>query len=136
VRRFVVDASALVEYLFRLPLSLAFESVIEEGEFHVPSLADLEFASAAVRLITRGLVSEHAAFRALDELSSLPLTRHGHLAFLPRVLTLRNNFSVYDAMYVALAESLNAELITADEKLAGAVLKHTKIRVTSSATRS
>lgn len=67
----------------------------------------------------------------LTDLMDLPLTRHGHLALLPRAIALRNNFSVYDAVYVALAESVQATLVTADEKLAGAVRQHLSLEVVS-----
>jgi len=134
VTRLVVDASALVEYLFRL--SARFDDLITHGDLHIPALADIEFASGAVRLLARGLSDERAVLVALEDLASLSLTRHGHSALLTRVLTLRHNFSVYDATYVALAESLDAVLLTADLKLAAAVATHTRVRVTSSATRS
>lgn len=48
---------------------------------------------------------------------------------LPRVLGLRANFSADDACYVALAELLGAELLTADERLSRAVRTHTNVSV-------
>jgi predicted nucleic acid-binding protein len=50
----------------------------------------------------------------------LPVFRHGHTKLLTRVLALRDNFSAYDATYVALAEQLDAKLVTADDALARA----------------
>jgi predicted nucleic acid-binding protein len=58
---------------------------------------------------------------ALEDYLDLPLFRHGHQALLGRVLQLRSNFSTYDAAYVALAEQLKGELLTADDGLARAV---------------
>lgn len=119
----VVDASALVEYLFRTPRGTTLAPLIEKRgtDLHVPALADVEFASAVVRLLVRRIVTIDRATEALGDLADLPLTRHGHLSLLPRILSLRGNFSVYDGVYVALAESLAADLITADDKLIGAV---------------
>lgn len=57
----------------------------------------------------------------------LPLTRHGHTALMPRMLALRANFSAYDATYVALVESIGAELMTGDERLARAVASNTTV---------
>jgi predicted nucleic acid-binding protein len=57
----------------------------------------------------------------------LPVTRHGHVPLLPRILGLEASFSAYDAAYVALAELLHAELLTADERLARAVRTHTEV---------
>ena len=48
-----------------------------------------------------------------------------------RVLSLRHNFSAYDASYVALAELLDAEIVTADAPLAQAIRTHSKLRVLS-----
>lgn len=127
--RRVVDASALVEYLLRTPRSIALQEPIEtpEADLHVPALADVEVASALVRLLLRGTIPEDRALEALQDLADLPLTRHGHLAMLPRILDLRRNFSPYDAVYVALAESLQAEIVTGDERLARAIHAHTAV---------
>jgi predicted nucleic acid-binding protein len=59
----------------------------------------------------------------------LPLTRHGHRSLLGRILDLATNFSVYDATYVALAEQLDAGLLTADVALARATRTHTRLAV-------
>lgn len=127
----VVDASALVEYLFRTPRSLSIIPWIEtsDHELHIPSLGDVETASGIVRLLVRETVSEKRAGEALEDLVDLPLARHGHLALLPRAIFLRNNFSVYDAIYVALAEQLRATLVTADVKLSRAVRESTTVPV-------
>lgn len=72
------------------------------------------------------LSAERAAF-ALEDYLGLSLSRHGHIALIPRVLELRDNFTAYDAAYVALAEGLDAELLTADVRLSRAVRRHTSI---------
>jgi len=125
---FVIDASALVEYLLGTPSGARAASLIESGaSLHIPTLADIEVTSALVRLLTRRMMTIDRAAEALSDLSLLPLTRHGHIALLPRVMALRDNFSVYDAVYVALAESIGAALITLDQKLATAVRSQTKL---------
>jgi predicted nucleic acid-binding protein len=58
-----------------------------------------------------------------------PITRHPHLPLLLRGFEFRDNFSPYDAMYVALAEAIDAALLTADDRLARAVIRHTSIPV-------
>ena len=50
----------------------------------------------------------------------MSLTRYGHVPLLPRIWQLRHNMWPYDAAYVALAESLSAELVTLDGKIAKA----------------
>lgn len=93
----------------------------------MPALCDVEVAGGLRGALFRDLVSPERADLALGHYLQLPLTRHGHRALLPRVLELRSNFSAYDACYVALAESVGAELLTADERLSRAVRTHTTV---------
>jgi predicted nucleic acid-binding protein len=72
--------------------------------------------------------SERAA-EALANYVALPQRRHGHLLLLARALRLRANFSAYDAAYVALAERLQAPLLTADGRLARAARRDTEVEV-------
>jgi len=95
----------------------------------VPALCDIEVAAGLRMALHRDLVSAKRAGLALQHYLQLPLTRHDHRALLPRMLELRSNFSAYDACYVALAEGLDADFLTADEPLSRAVRTHTKINV-------
>jgi predicted nucleic acid-binding protein len=95
----------------------------------VPALCDVEVAAGLRRALLRNLISAERANLALGQYLLMPLTRHGHQALLPRVLELRSNFSAYDACYVALAERLAAELLSADEHLARATRSYTTIGV-------
>lgn len=119
--RIVVDASALVEALLateRAPRVVAAISA-PDVDLHVPALCDVEVASALRRALAAGRLDEARAMLALEDLADLPLTRHGHQLLLGRILTLRHNLSAYDATYAALAERLDAVLVTADRGLAG-----------------
>jgi predicted nucleic acid-binding protein len=69
------------------------------------------------------------ATRAFENLVLLPTVRHSHHPFLPRIWTLRDNLTAYDAMYVALAEVLKAPLLTCDRKLAAAPGHNARIEV-------
>ena len=116
----VLDASAAVDYLIGGP---AFERirarVDKPGQaLHAPHLLDLEVAQALHRLTLREAVSAERADEALWDLADLRLTRYPHAALLPRVWELRANMSVFDAAYVALAETLDVPLITTDARLA------------------
>jgi len=55
---------------------------------------------------------------AIADLEDFPLERFPHTVLLPRIWQLRNNLTAYDAAYVALAEALEAPLVTCDTKLA------------------
>jgi predicted nucleic acid-binding protein len=66
------------------------------------------------------------------DLLDLPIERYGHYALIPRIWELRENFSTYDAAYIALAEAIvepGAPLLTADARLARAAGAHTAVRV-------
>jgi predicted nucleic acid-binding protein len=86
----------------------------------VPELADLEVVSVLRRQIKAGTLDARRARLALDDLAALPARRAPHRPLLPRCLELRNNLTIYDAAYVALAETMNITLLTGDRKLARA----------------
>lgn len=119
----VADASALVEFLLSPMTVETVAATIEapETDLHVPALCDVEVTAALRRAVLSRLLPEDRAREALRDYLDLPLTRHGHEAILQRVLDLRDNFSTYDAIYAALAEALDAPLLTADTGLTRAV---------------
>lgn len=127
----VVDASALAEYLLRTERGQRTAPVVESAEhdLHVPALCDVEIAAVLRRALLSGRVGVDRAGSALRDHLDLPLVRHGHRGSLARMLELRENVSVYDAAYVALAERLDAALLTADGGLARAVGDYTDVRV-------
>lgn len=99
----------------------------ESADLLVPALCDVEVVSALRRLVLQQRVSLERAREALGSYLELPLEREGHEALLGRVLDLRNNFGAFDAVYAALAESHDATLVTADDKLARAARTHLRL---------
>jgi len=85
-----------------------------------PHLIDVEVLAAWRRLAGTGRLEEQRAELARSDLRSLAIERVPHGPLLERAWELRANLTAYDATYVALAELLDAALVTADEKLAGA----------------
>ena len=116
----VVDASALLEFLLQTPLGTRVEArlVRDRDEFHAPHLADVEVTQGLRRLVRAGEVSPARAADAIADLADLDLHRHPHVDLLMRAWKLRENITAYDAMYVALAEALDASLVTCDRPLA------------------
>lgn len=51
---------------------------------------------------------------------ALGIERHAHEALLPRAWELRDDLTVYEGVYVALAELLEVPLLTGDGRLAKA----------------
>lgn len=94
------------------------------SHLHVPALCDVEVSVALRRALLLGAVDEQRAEEAVEDYLDLPLTRHGHQSLMARMLGLRDDFSAYDATYVALAELLGSHLLMADRPLARSVDTH------------
>ena len=118
----VVDASALIEVLLRTPAAAAVERrVFEAGQtLHAPHLLDVEVAQVMRRYAAQGEIDARRGVQALSDLAAFTLRRYPHDLLLPRVWSLRHNLTAYDATYIALAEALDAPLLTRDERLAAA----------------
>lgn len=125
----VVDASALLEFLLQTPLGTRVEARLfrDEDEIHGPHLVDVEVTQGLRRLVRAGEVSPARAAEVLADLAGLDLHRHAHLDLLARAWKLRENITAYDAMYVALAEALDATIVTCDGQLAKAPGHHARI---------
>ena len=118
----VVDASALVELLLRTAAANVVElRLFAPGQtLHAPHLVDVEVAQVVRRYAAIGDIDARRGDEALKDLTDLPLRRYPHDFLLPRVWQLRHNLTAYDAIYFALAEALDAPLLTRDERLASA----------------
>lgn len=118
----VVDASAALEVLLRTAAAAAVEArLFDAGEsLHAPHLIDVEVAQVLRRYASRGRLAPERCRAALVDLADLPLSRYPHDPLLPRIWDLRRNLTAYDAAYVALAEALEAPLVTRDRRLAAA----------------
>jgi predicted nucleic acid-binding protein len=116
----VVDASVVVEVLLRRAAAAAVEHRIHDmrESLHAPYLIDVEVANVIRRYAARGEIGGERGPEALDDLVDFPMHRYPHVALLPRIWELRHNLTAYDATYVALAEMLDAPLVTRDRRLA------------------
>jgi predicted nucleic acid-binding protein len=120
----VLDASAAVALITDRPLDSANAvraRLLAPGTRPcAPHLIDLEVAQTLRGFVRRGELSiEHAA-RALQDFAELSLNRYVHHPLIPRIWQLRENLTAYDAAYVALAEALDAPLLTRDVRLSRA----------------
>ena len=118
----VLDASVVLEVLLRLPAGVRAEERLFQPEetLHAPHLLDVEVAQVLRRYTLAGDVEADRCRAALEDLVALPLSRYPHDFLMMRVWNLRANMSAYDAVYVALAEALDAPLLTRDRRLANA----------------
>jgi predicted nucleic acid-binding protein len=118
----VLDASAAVELLLGTDDgALVADRIDDPAEtIQVPHLLSVEVAQVLRRLVAAGDIRPNRAVDALDDLADLDAERYPHEPFLVRMFALRANLTAYDAAYVALAEALDAPLVTFDQRLARA----------------
>ena len=83
-----------------------------------PHVVDVEVLGVVRRDLQLGRIDATTAAQAVEDLRDWPGQRYGHRSLLERAWELRHNVRGWDAMYVSLAEALDAVLFTADERLA------------------
>jgi predicted nucleic acid-binding protein len=115
----VVDASAVVDLLLQNEKGkkVAARILDPEETLHVPHLIEVEVTQVLRRFTLAGELTEGRGREALSDLADLPFVRYPHTEFLQRAWDMRSSMSAYDAVYVALAEALEAPLLTTDGKL-------------------
>jgi len=125
----VVDASALLEVLLQTSQAKKLEDRLfaPEETLHAPHLIDVEVAQVIRRYAATGDIDDETGRLAMVNLAAFPLRRYPHDLLLPRIWALRRNLTAYDAAYVALAEALDAPLLTCDRRLAAAPGHHARI---------
>jgi predicted nucleic acid-binding protein len=127
----VVDASALLEMLLNTPASSRVTERLfgRNDTLHAPHVLDLEVAQVLRRYTISGEMDAERSEQALEDLADLPLNRYPHDVFLFRIWALRRNLTAYDAAYIALAEALEAPLVTRDSALARAPGHRARVEV-------
>ncbi|MGL5929100.1 MAG: type II toxin-antitoxin system VapC family toxin [Dermatophilaceae bacterium] len=127
----VVDASIVVRLLQSRDDDSGLRArFARHRRLHAPALIDAEVTSAVRGLLMTSKpeirITDERAGQMLDDFADLPLLRYPMYPHRRRVLDLRDNFTAYDAFYVALAESLDMVLLTDDRKFEK-VLAHTGV---------
>jgi predicted nucleic acid-binding protein len=129
----VVDASCLYEVVASGREAEAVRArLAADEEQAAPHLVDAEVLSVILRDHRRGLLDHTAAEQAIEDLAAWPGQRYGHRALLARAWELRATVRPFDALYIALAEALDAPLLTLDARLARAVGPRCPIEVVES----
>jgi len=90
------------------------------GNLAAPDLIDVETVAVLRKRWLAGSISDERFATAVSDLGDIDLDRYPVLRFMRRAWELRANVTPYDAAYIALAEVLNCELWTADQRLAKA----------------
>ncbi|MDR0593779.1 MAG: type II toxin-antitoxin system VapC family toxin [Bifidobacteriaceae bacterium] len=114
----VIDASLLAEMLVGSPLGRVAEArLVAEGDLNLPDIAGPQTASVARGWLRGGRVTAMRAGQMIEDLAILPARVWPTIPLLGRAWELRDNATIYDAVYVALAERLGAKLLTGDGRL-------------------
>lgn len=115
----VVDASVLFEVVADTPGAVTIrERMRADSDLVAPQLIDAEVLGVIAREYRFGRLDDTAAAQAVDDLRLWPGERWSLAPLLTRAWELRHNVRSYDALYVALAEALDAPLLTLDGRLA------------------
>jgi predicted nucleic acid-binding protein len=127
----VLDASATVEWLLQGSTGLRIENRVysRNESLHSPHLLDVEVLQVLRRLVGDKVVRADRAGEAIQDLRDLRVVRYPHFVMLNRMWQLRHTLSTYDAAYVALAEALDAPLLTCDARIASASGHHANVEV-------
>lgn len=117
----VLDTSAAIHFLLGTSGRAAW---VEEQcdaarwRLHAPHVIDVEVIGVLRKAVFRRELSARRAQTVLDVLGSLPFTRYPHVQLVDRAWSLRTHVASPDAFFVALAEALQAPLVTTDLRLA------------------
>jgi predicted nucleic acid-binding protein len=127
----VVDASAVVEFVLGSTQGRNAAIVMAaHTTLHAPALITAEALSALGALERRADISPARSAEAVSDLLSVPIRRYPTEPLAGRIWSMRHTVTVYDAHYVALAEVLNAPLLTGDHRLAAAAGEVVEIHLT------
>ncbi len=116
----VVDASAIVSAITDRSMPSLVQRLETERYLHAPYLIDVEVTQTLRRLARSGRLAVDRASDARVDYVNLRIRRYRHVPLLARVWELRDALTAYDAAYIALAEILDAPLVTCDARLASA----------------
>ncbi len=126
----VVDPSCLIEVLIGGAGAEAIRHRLADDDDHAaPHIVDAEVFSVLRREHLHGRLDRTEAAQAVEDLQAWPGERFGHRPLLPRAWQLRDTVRGWDAMYVSLAEALDAVLLTTDGRLAAATGPRCRIEV-------
>ncbi len=116
--RVVCDASAVVAVLLDSGRDGRWATArLADSELFAPTLLPYECANVIRRLELSGAIGVDQAAQAHADLRDLTVDLWPYDVLANRVWALRANMSAYDAAYVALAELLDAPLVTLDRRI-------------------
>lgn len=116
----VVDASALLDLMVSSRAGPALSARVDGCSLHAPGHVDAEVLASLGHLEQTGLLSSDAVFRYAETMSAAPIERHPVAVLMAGAWRRRNHLPLSVALYVELARTLGATLVTSDPELARA----------------
>jgi predicted nucleic acid-binding protein len=124
VRRYVVDASVAVKWFVpEIHSAAALRSRYGGSHLHIPAFMILELGNILAKKIRRNELTPRDGDTILREIKGLPLQRHADERLFSAAyrLALVTRSSLYDCLYLALAEAIDGVMVTADRKFVTAL---------------
>lgn len=121
---YVVDASVAIKWFVpEIHSDAALRARHGGYRLHVPAFMMLELGNVLAKKIRRMELTRHEGDAILKELKHLPLQQHADERLFPAAYTLacETHRSLYDCLYLALAEAVDGILVTADRKFYAAL---------------
>lgn len=116
----VADASIVVDMLLGKGSEAGDELASRFSAHEVvcaPHLLDAEVGQVLRRFVLRRDLTRATADTLVEDFLALPIRRYPHSLILESALKYLENVTVYDGLYLALAEVLDCQLLTGDSAL-------------------
>lgn len=121
----VIDSGILIASVFPETLTSQAQHILKRLQadgvvIHAPNLLRYELVAVARKAVYQIRVTVEEGLRARDKMLSYPVTLHFDDLLLKRgyeLATEYNRPTAYDTQYLALAERLSCDFLTADERL-------------------
>lgn len=117
--RYVVDASIGIKwFLPEIHYEAARRLPLLNASLHVPAFFHLELGNVLSKRIRRDELTSEEGEAILKELQRIPLQKHSNERLMTPAfaLAIQTKRSLYDCLYLALAEALDGQVVTADQK--------------------
>ena len=118
--RYVVDASVGIKwFLPEIHSEAASRLPLLNASLHVPAFFHLELGNVLSKKTRRNELTPEEGEAILKELQRVPLQKHSNERLMKPAFTLaiQTRRSLYDCLYLALAEAIDGQVVTADRKL-------------------
>lgn len=126
----VLDSSVVVDYLVGTGVAARVQAVFSaEGEAAAPDVLVFEVLAVLRRHVQQRTLTAARARGAVEDFGDLPLLLYPALTLRERAWELRDNLTIADGLFAALAEQLDEPLLTKDRGLAAAARHHAGIEV-------